>query len=238
MNRSPELLRPLAAILAMAALVSGIIFWMVTHRPVSIALNNTPPKIMAAGTNVPVAGIGAQKLPGPAAEFSWFRAHPFPAAASNSVYAWTAEDGKDTNVIRQLAHNELEYRRMVKENDTIYRRQLVYFTQGFASLAQQAAQTGQTLKQITLPGLDGQELTVDVTRTDFRGGGSQGQIYGQLPGQPNSMVTVAFINLREAFTVISPQNHIYLQAEAREPSEVVIKSIDPATYGNPWLQNN
>lgn len=232
----------------MAMLVSGIIFWLVTHRPASIASNNSPPKIMAAGTNPPAAGIGAQKLPGPAAspntaplpaaEFSWFRAHPFPAAASNSVCAWTAEDGKDTNVIRQLAHNELEYERMVKENDTIYRRQLVYFTQGFASLAQQAAQTGQKLKQITLPGLDGQELTVDVTRTDFRDGASQGQIYGQLPSQPNSMVTVAFNNLREAFTVICPQNHIYLQAEAREPNEVVIKSIDPATYGNPWLQNN
>jgi len=203
---------------------------------------------MAAVTNPPVAGIGAQKLPGLAAspnpipllaaQFSWFRAHPFPAAASNNVYAWTAEDGKDTNIIRQLAHNELEYERMVKENDTIYRRQLVYFTQGFVSLAQQAVQTGQKPRQITLPGLDAQELTVDVTRTDFRDGGSQGQIYGQLPGQPNSMVTVAFINLREAFTVISPQNHIYLQAEAREPSEVVIKSIDPATYGNPSLQNN
>jgi hypothetical protein len=247
-NRSPKQLRPLAAILAMAAVVSGIVFWLVTHRPASIASNNTSPKIMAAGTNPPIAGISAQKLSGPAAspntaplpasEFSWFRAHPFAAAASNSVYAWTAEDGKDTNIIRQLAHNELEYQRMVKENDTIYRRQLVYHPEGFTLLAQQAVQSGQGIQELTLPGLDGQALPVTVTKTDFESGGDRGLFYGKLPGQTDSLVTVAFIGSREAFTVVSPQNQIYLQGESREPGEIVVKQIDPQKYaagvcGNP-----
>jgi hypothetical protein len=173
----------------------------------------------------------ANPLPPP--QFSWFQAHPFEAVESNSVYAWTAEDGKNTNVILHLAHNELEHQRMLTENDTIYRRQLVYFAQSFASQAQQAMQTGRSLRHITLPSLDGQLLTVDVTKTDFRNGGQKGEIYGKLAGRPDSMVTVAFVNSREAFTVISPQDQIYLQAEAREPGEMVVKSINPATYGRP-----
>ena len=247
-NRSPKPLRPLAAILVMVALVSGIVFWLMTHRPASIALNSPPPKIMAAVSNPPAAGIGAQQLSGPAAspntaplpavEFSWFRAHPFAAAASNSVYAWTAEDGKDTNIIRQLAHNELEYQRMVKENDTIYRRQLVYHPEGFTLLAQQAVQSGQGIQQLTVPGLDGQALPVTVTKTDFESGGGRGLFYGKLPGQTDSLVTVAFIGSREAFTVVSPQDQIYLQGESREPGEIVVKQIDPNKYaagvcGNP-----
>ena len=72
-----------------------------------------------------------------------------------------------------------------------------------------------------------------VTRTDFKDGGKRGVFYGKLPGDPNSFVTVAFINGREAFTVISPQNQIHLVGEAREPGEIVVKNINPATYGRP-----
>lgn len=160
-----------------------------------------------------------------------YKPHPFPVAHQSSNFEWAAADGKDTNVIRQLAHNEFEYRRMLIENNAIFSRQLVYLNQSLSRLAQQASQTGQSLKQITLPGLNGQELTVDVTRTDFRNDGSKGQIYGQLPGRPDSMVTAAFVGLREAFTIISPQDQIYLQAEAHEPNQVVVKSINPKTYG-------
>jgi hypothetical protein len=70
-----------------------------------------------------------------------------------------------------------------------------------------------------------------VTRTESKDGGRQGQLYGQLPGRPDSMVTVAFINDREAFTVISPEDQIYLQAEAHDPGQIVVKSINPSTYG-------
>ena len=123
---------------------------------------------------------------------------------------------------------------MVMENAAIYQRELVYFNEGLASLAQQAAQAGEKLRQITLPGLDGQQWVVDVTRTDLRDNGSAGEIYGQLPGQADSTVTAAFINNREAFTVDSPQEQVYLVGEAREPGEMVVKSINPALYGSPF----
>jgi len=163
--------------------------------------------------------------------FAWFQVHPFKVAESNSIYAWTAEDGKSTNVIRQLAHNDLEYARMVAENPTIFRRQLIYHPEGFTLLAQQAVQSGQSIQQLSLPGLDGRSVPVAVTKTDFESGGDRGLFYGRLPDDPNSLVTVAFINGREAFTVVSLQNRIYLQGEAREPGEIVVKSIDPKTYG-------
>lgn len=239
------------AVLAVAmALVSGMIFWVAKSVLRSAGLKNPQPQVASTATNQnfpPAQPVGAPLAPVPAVagaatktkpvnrlgvpEFSWFRVHPFPAAETNGDYAWTAEDGKDTNIIRQLAHNALEYQRMVVENSTIYRRQLVYHTKGFSLLAQQAVQTGQRIQQLTLPGLDGQELPVVVTKTDLESGGDRGLFYGKLPGRPGSMVTVAFINGREAFTVVSPDDQIYLQAEAREPGEIVVKSIDPNSYG-------
>jgi hypothetical protein len=156
---------------------------------------------------------------------------PFDVVRTNGPYKWTAGDGTDTNVIRQLAHNDLEYQRMVIENPTIYRRQLVYHTEPFMQQAEQAVQSGQSIQQITLPGLDGQLLTANVTRMDLKDGGAQGQLYGQLPGDPNSIVTVAFVNGPEAFTVISAQDQIDLQGEAHDPGMIVVKSVNPATYG-------
>ena len=194
-------------------------------KTASVATAASPPP---ATTNPPAA---RQAEPQAVANSPWFQTRPFKVALTNGAYEWTAEDGMNPEVIRRMAHNERESQRMLRENDTIYRRQLVYDTQGFQLRAQQAVQSGQSLQHVTLPGLDGQEFEVVVTRTDLKNGGEQGQIYGQLPGEPNSMVTVAFIADREAFTVISPQDQIYLQAEAREPGEVVVKSINPSTYG-------
>jgi len=183
------------------------------------------PSVVGDPANIKTAG----RLPAPT--FSWFRLHPFNASKADGAYAWTAEDGKDTNIIRQLAHNELEYQRMVIENGTIYRRQLVYHLEGFTVQAQQAVQSGQSIQQLTLPGLDGQELPVTVTKTDFESGGDKGLFYGKLPSDPDSMVTVAFINGWESFTVISKLNQIFLHGEAREQGELVVKKVDPNTYG-------
>ncbi len=181
------------------------------------------------GTNV-VSSAGVSNA---ATTYPGFRLHPFAATKVSGPFQWTSEDGTDTNIIQQIAHNDHEYHRMVLENKTIYRRQLVYFNNSFASRAQNAVQAHQGIEQITLPGLDGQTFTVHVTKTDFRNGGSKGRIYGHLQDDPDSMVTVAFVNDREAFTIISARDQVYLQAESREPGEVIVKSINPKTYGVP-----
>src|SRR5262249_28813495 len=64
--------------------------------------------------------------PRPFQTYSDFQRHPFNVSLSRAACEWTAEDGRDTNVIRRLAHNELEYARMFDENSRIFRRQLVY----------------------------------------------------------------------------------------------------------------
>ena len=206
-----------------------------TDVPFAAVHSNARPSL-AAGTNTASAAntntaTAKQAIGLPTPAFSSTNLHLFKTALTNGEYEWTAEDGMDTNVIRQLAHNELEYQRMVNENSAIYRRQLVYLKESPTAFFQQAASTGKPMKQLMLPGLDGQLLPVVVTRTELKDGGNQGQVYGQLPGQPDSMVTMAFVGDREAFTLISHQDNRYLQAESHDSGQIVVKSINPNTYG-------
>ncbi len=86
------------------------------------------------------------------------------------------------------------------------------------------------MKQLTLPGLDGREVVFDITRADLEASLQSGTFAGQIPGHPNSMVTLAYKFGREAFTVISPDDGIFLQGWPREPGEVIVTSFDPDTY--------
>lgn len=157
--------------------------------------------------------------------------HPFPAVLQTDHYGWTTNDGRNPQFMRALAHNEAEYARMLNENNTIYRRELVYQKNPFSLAAQRAVHSSEPISHLTLPGLDGQELAVDVTKSEIESGGDRGTITGKLAGRGDSMVVVAFAGGREGFTVISPEDSLYLHAEPREPGEIVVKSIDPNTYG-------
>lgn len=136
----------------------------------------------------------------------------------------------DPRIIEKIAHNPLEYQRMIGENDSIRRRQLVYRKETVPVLVQRTLPAGQPLKSITLPGLDGQEYEVEVTGTDIKNM-QAGSVTGRLKGRFNSMVTVGFANGYESFNIISPDDGLYLVADAREPGEVIVKEIDPAKYG-------
>lgn len=170
--------------------------------------------------------------------FPGFQNRPFAVVRETKDYGWTDEDGKKPDAIRKLAHNELELERMAEENNRIYRRQLVYVRQPVDRLVQDARLSGDPLRHLTLPGLDGQELEFDITRSDLSASGQSGTFSGRLAGRPNSMVTFAFKGGREAFTILSPSDKVYLVGEPREPNQVIVKSINPATYvpgvcGNP-----
>jgi len=163
--------------------------------------------------------------------FASFQKHPFVAAQTNAAFGWTAEDGKNPDVIRQLAHNELEFERMVEENSRIFRRQLVYLKETAAAIFEQAKLTGQPVQQLTLPGLDGQELQFQIVKSEGNGSSRQGQFSGHLAGSTDSLVTLAFMDGREAFTILAPKENIFIVGEPREDGQVIIKAIDPNTYG-------
>jgi len=154
----------------------------------------------------------------------------FAAVRETADYRWMAQDAKDTNVIRLLARNELEYQRLVEENDRIIRRQLVYCKDTADAQIERAKLTGTRVRQLVLPGLDGQELTFEITTSELNPSGQQGAFAGKLAGRPDSMVTFAFKGRREAFTIISPADNLYYQTDPYEPGAVLVKSINPDTY--------
>jgi hypothetical protein len=187
---------------------------------------NSPPK--PAVTNL----LGSPAaMPAMLANSPDFQKRPFAVAYESSKIQWTLADGKDTNVIRQLAHNPLEYDRMVEENPRIFRRQLVYLKETAAAVLEQAKLTGQPVQQLTLPGVDGQELQFEIVKSDSKGSSRQGMFSGHLVGNADSLVTLAFQDGREAFTVLSPKENIFLVGEPREDGQVIVKAIDPNTYG-------
>lgn len=209
-------------------------------QAVQPVLAPTNPPVVAAGTGsfaMPVSsGAVTTNQPG-------FQLRPFPVSYEGSVAQWTSEDGKDTNVIRRLAHNDLEYARMLQENDRIQRRQLVYRKDTTAAMLQRVRASGEPVTQLTLPGLDGQELTVAVDRADLEPSWQSGTFTGRLANHPNSMVTLAFKFGRESFTILSPDDGLHLQAWPREPGQVIITSFDPDVYlampeGEPIMTTN
>jgi hypothetical protein len=123
--------------------------------------------------------------------------------------------------------------RLLEENKRIERRQLVYRKEMVPMLLQKAQGTGQPLQSFTLPGLDGKEFDVEVTQTNFAAGLQGGSVNGRLKGRANSMVSVGFSNGNESFNIISPDDGIYITADAREPGEVMVKEIDPDKYSPP-----
>lgn len=179
-------------------------------------------------TNVTKVSASAAGL---VANFSDFRMRPLPVEIDGTNNQWTSADGKDTNVIRQLAHNPLEYARMVDENARIFQRQLVYLKETAASVFERAKLTGAPVTQLTLPVLDGRELTFEIAKREGGGSSRQGMFSGHLLGNADSLVTMAFEDGREAFTILSPKENVFVVAEPRENGQVIVKAIDPNTYG-------
>jgi len=120
---------------------------------------------------------------------------------------------------------------MVEENSRIFRRQLVYLKETTASVFEAAKLTGKPVQQLTLPGFDGHELQFDIVKSDSNGSSRRGTFNGHLAGNVNSLVTLAFQDGREAYTILSPKDNIFVVAEPREPGQVIIKAINPDTYG-------
>lgn len=212
-------------LLAVSGLIAALVLF--PRQPAHPAVAPLPSQ-PAAAPNVPASNVVAAA--GVPTSSAIFKLRPFAVAKETATHQWTTEDARDTNVIRRLAHNDLEYQRMAEENARIQRRQLVYRKDTAAAVMQRARASGETVKQLTLPGFDGQELQFTIDRADLAPSWQSGTFTGRLAGKLNSMVTVAFKFGRESFTVLSPDDGIYLQAWPREPGELIITSFDPDTY--------
>ncbi len=240
-------LRYLLAALLLALFSCALALWL--HKPgqrppglgpgearaaVTVPASALAPQAAAVTSTNPAAALRLQA----AGSFATFRLRPFSVTRESGDYQWTAEDGRDTNVIRQIVHNPMEYQRLLEENPRIFRRQLVYHRETADTLVQRARLSGDPVRQMILPGLDGQELQFEITTTDLSPSGQQGAFAGRIAGQTDSMVTFAFKGGREAFTILSPAEHLYLMGDPREPGELIVRSVEIANYvtapcGNP-----
>lgn len=227
------------AIIAFVFVLGVTIILAVFHsqkkKPQSAATKTSPGMPSASGPSMaaaapsPTAPVNPP-IAGAAQQYPNFQLRPLAVARESANFQWTAEDGRLPEVIDKLAHNELEEERMLKENPRIKRRQLVYIKQTAAALVEQAKLTGEKVQRLVLPGLDGQELQFEITHADLEPSGQIGTFTGHLAGRPQSSVSLAYRFGRQAFTILSPEDGNNLDAEPREPGQVIVKSIDPDAY--------
>jgi hypothetical protein len=221
---------------ALLCLVAGLATWVLT-RPSDVGPATGPARNSNEALTTSATARPATPTP-PVPDHFPAALRPLAVAHASDRHEWTAADGRDPVILAQLAHNALEYQRLLEENDRIFRRQLVYRRETAAAAVQQARAAGQPLTHLVLPDFDGREHLVEITHSELHPSGLAGQFGGRLAGHPDSMVTLAFQVGREAFTILAPSAGIFLQADPREPGEILLKHIDPATYvvgvcGNP-----
>lgn len=187
------------------------------------------PLTAAARAHLEIAQIAAELAEG--LEFPAVTPlRPLPVGLAGERHEWTAGDAFDPGVVQQIAHNADEFRRLIEEGGRILDRQLVYRREPVAVVVQRARAAGGMPERVVLPSLRGVELEVELTGLDLSPSGASGTLHGRLVGRDDSLVTLAFKGGREAFTVLSPSDDLYLQADPRQPGELVVKRIDPATY--------
>lgn len=155
---------------------------------------------------------------------------------TSKLHGWVIiDDGKDTNFLRLLALNPHHYEKMAEENSSVIRRQLVYRNIPTQSIFQKAKLTGEPITELVLPGLDGQEFLIEPIKVELAHDASKGELTARIKGRPNSVVSLAFINNREAFVIIDYDWGLYLVGDPRHPGELIVKQVDPTTHGRPDL---
>ncbi|RYD40608.1 MAG: hypothetical protein EOP85_13980 [Verrucomicrobiaceae bacterium] len=206
-----------------------------------VAEKNRTPESVARVTPAAPSGSAGSTSAVPSAVSGDVVLRPLTVATSTADHAWTKDDAMDPMVIEKIVHGPEEFIRMVEENEQIKRRQLVYREQPVYRLVQASIVSGEPLRKLTLPGLDGKEVEFDIVTADIHPSGLRGSFAGRLPGRGTSMAVLSFKEGREAFSVISPEDGIYLQGHPREPGEIFVTSFDPDKYlrtpGGPPVRN-
>jgi hypothetical protein len=210
--------RPLAIVLVLAILVATL----VVLQPVSPTLGREDEAAAKAKATGDSSGGAKEQKP--------VEARPLAVVQASGQHEWTSEDLRVPEAIEKIAHGPEEFIRMVEENDRIERRQLVYRKEPAWQTVEHSKAKGEAIRKLTLPGLDGREVEVEVTGADLAFSGLSGTFTGKVAGREKSLVTLAFQQGREAFTVVSPDDDLFLQGHPREPGEIILTSFDPETY--------
>jgi len=213
--------RPLLIVLLLALGVAVIVM----TRPDS---PETSPAT-AAG-DAAVRAKNASGAPAAAGQEKPVELRPLAVVQTSTRHEWTSDDLRVPAVIEKIIHSPEEFIRMVEENDRIERRQLVYRKEPAWQTVEHSKAKGEAIRNLMLPGLDGREIEMEVTEADLAFSGLSGTFTGKVAGREKSLVTLAFERGREAFTVVSPDDDIFLQGHPREPGEIILTSFDPDTY--------
>jgi len=126
----------------------------------------------------------------------WYREpRPFSVSHESDHFQWTAEDGKRSEIIQQLANNSEMAKYLEKLNVMTEQRQLVYPKE---LLEQHAAEAFQGKRDtLTLPGFSGKEYQVkimNVAQKEVENGVISNYLMGEVVGVPGSLVELVHEN--------------------------------------------
>ena len=173
----------------------------------------------------------------------WERApQPFPVILQRGDFSWTEVDGKSEETMALLANNEDMLQALRDENAYVKRRQLIYVDSEIFDSKRDQILDG-SLKALTLPGFDGQELKVEIDLADRvayenvedPNGGFFG---GRIIDQPDSQVMVGTAGDSYTIQVFDGENLYHY--DSREKGELILSEIDqeardqdagPCTFG-------
>lgn len=155
-----------------------------------------------------------------------FELDPLEKTKTTKNHSWTGEKLMSLVGIDKIAHNDFERDRYLDENNYVVDRELVYRN---VVLKEVAAASGDDLPtELILPGLDGEEYEVVVTkwkRSQSPSGKDRGSITGHLRDDPESVVRWVYGGRREAGKIESIVKDVNLRFVPRQEGQVVVSEI-------------
>lgn len=164
-----------------------------------------------------------------------FEMHPFEVQHESEHHRWTRLDARTPELIDQLAHNDLERERLLRENEWVTKRELVYRNVTLLDQATAAAEEGREVTEIILPGFEGEEYLIKVDSFETQvseDGVTEGWITGRLENDPDSLVSLGFFGEREAGNISSSELGVELTFQPREDQQIVVSQVDPQGIAN------
>lgn len=150
---------------------------------------------------------------------------PFQVAKTSEGFEWTAENGLDPSVTKELSLNSEMEKALTDEGLFTYRRQLIYPPAGFADTARQVL--GGDLEEVTLPGFDGEtfKVLIDDTHTIDLDQVS-GSFTGTIEGATESLVVAA--SDKDHWSIGIDVDGQHYQIQNRGHGEWILSDLDVA----------